>query len=186
MGGYGATPHRHEASRRVRQPLHHEPVLPVAAPMPAGESAELEKALEAVKTPADSAKLPFFARAQLASARPRGRPIRRTRRSISICRRRTAWCSRMCSPNGQRTAPLAFIDQYIGNLRQYRAIAIDVGDQDGLRVDASKLHDVLDKYGIANTFEIYHGTHTSAVADRFQNHVMPFFSENLCFQAGCR
>jgi hypothetical protein len=24
------------------------------------------------------------------------------------------------------------------------------------------------------------------VADRFQNHVMPFFSQNLCFQAGCR
>ena len=63
---------------------------------------------------------------------------------------------------------------------------IDVGDQDGLRVDTGKLHDVLDKYGIANTFEIYPGTHTSAVADRFQNHVMPFFSQNLCFQARCR
>ena len=34
-------------------------------------------------------------------------------------------------------APLAFVDQYIRNLRQYRAIAIDVGDQDGLRVDAA-------------------------------------------------
>jgi hypothetical protein len=82
-------------------------------------------------------------------------------------------------------APLAFIDQYIGNLRQYRAIAIDVGDQDGLRTDTAKLHDVLDKYSIANSFELYHGTHTSAVADRFQNHVMPFFSKNLCFQANC-
>jgi hypothetical protein len=55
-------------------------------------------------------------------------------------------------------APLAFVDQYIGNLRQYRAIAIDVGDQDGLRVDTGKLHDVLDKYGIANSFEVYPGT----------------------------
>ena len=68
-------------------------------------------------------------------------------------------------------APLAFVDQYIGNLRQYRAIAMDVGDQDGLRVDAGKFHDILTSYGIANSFEIYHGTHTSAVADRFQNHV---------------
>ena len=33
-------------------------------------------------------------------------------------------------------APLAFVDQYIGNLKQYRAIAMDVGDQDGLRFDA--------------------------------------------------
>jgi S-formylglutathione hydrolase FrmB len=83
-------------------------------------------------------------------------------------------------------APLAFLDQYIGNLRQYRAIAVDVGDQDGLRIDTAKLHEALDKYGIANTFELYSGTHTSRVADRFQNHVMPFFSQNLCFQAGCR
>ena len=82
-------------------------------------------------------------------------------------------------------APLAFVDQYIGNLRQYRAIAMDVGDQDGLRVDAGKLHDIFDKYGLANTFEIYSGTHTSAVADRFQNHVLPFFSKNLCFTADC-
>jgi len=83
-------------------------------------------------------------------------------------------------------APLAFVDQYIGNLKQYRAIAMDVGDQDGLRVDAGKLHEIFDKYGLINTFEIYSGTHTSAVADRFQNHVLPFFSKNLCFAAGCR
>jgi len=55
-----------------------------------------------------------------------------------------------------------------------------------LRTDTAKLHDVLDKYGIANSFEIYSGTHTSAVADRFQNHVMPFFSKNLCFSLGCK
>jgi hypothetical protein len=84
-------------------------------------------------------------------------------------------------------APLAFLDQYVGNLRQYRAISIDVGDQDGLKVDSGKLHDLLDKYGIANGFEVYSGTHTSKVAARFQNHVLPFFSRNLCFHAkACR
>jgi hypothetical protein len=61
-----------------------------------------------------------------------------------------------------------------------------VGDQDGLRTDTGKLHDVLDKYGIANSFEVFPGTHTSKVADRFQNHVLPFFSQNLCFKAGCQ
>jgi enterochelin esterase-like enzyme len=83
-------------------------------------------------------------------------------------------------------APLVFVDQYIGNLKEYRAIAIDVGDQDGLRVDAGKLHDVLDSYSVSNSFEIYPGTHTSAVADRFQNYVLPFFSKNLCFTASCK
>ncbi len=82
-------------------------------------------------------------------------------------------------------APLAFVDQYIDNLKQCRAIAMDVGDQDGLRFDATKLHQALDSYGIANAFTIYPGTHTSAVADRFQNFVMPFFSKNLCFTASC-
>lgn len=82
-------------------------------------------------------------------------------------------------------APLAFVDQYIGNLKQYRAIAMDVGDQDGLRADATRLHELLDNYQVRNSFEVYSGTHTSAVADRFQNHVLPFFSRNLCFAAGC-
>jgi hypothetical protein len=83
-------------------------------------------------------------------------------------------------------APLAFIDQYVGNLRQYRAISIDVGDKDGLRVDSGKLRDALDKYGVANSFEVYQGTHTSAVAMRFQNYVLPFFSKNLCFRKDCK
>jgi enterochelin esterase-like enzyme len=83
-------------------------------------------------------------------------------------------------------APLVFADQYISGFRQYRAIAIDVGDQDGLKVDAGKLHELLDRYGVANSFEVYPGTHTSAVADRFQNHVLPFFTKHLCATPGCR
>ena len=82
-------------------------------------------------------------------------------------------------------APLAFVDQYIGKLRLYRAIAIDVGDQDGLRAGAAKLHEILDNYGIANTFEVYPGTHTSAVAVRIQNFVLPFFSKNVCSGKNC-
>ncbi len=80
-------------------------------------------------------------------------------------------------------APLAFVDQYVGSLKRYTAIAIDVGDQDGLRFDAQKLHEVLGRYGIANSFELYQGTHTSDVAFRFQDHVLPFFSAHLVFDA---
>jgi enterochelin esterase-like enzyme len=143
-----------------------------------------EKALEAVKTPADSAALPFGLRAQLASAaawspNPKKPPLYLDLPSENGTVRQDViakWAA---------NAPLAFVDQYIGNLRQYRAIAMDVGDQDGLRIDAGKLHDILDTYGIANTFEIYSGTHTSDVADRFQNHVLPFFSKNLCTGDKC-
>ena len=49
-------------------------------------------------------------------------------------------------------------------------------------MDAGKLHDVLDSYGIVNTFEIYPGTHTSNVAVRFQDFVMPFFGKTVVFK----
>lgn len=78
-------------------------------------------------------------------------------------------------------APLAFLDQYVGNMRRYRAIRIDVGDRDGLKADAQKLHDGLDRYGIANGFEIYSGDHTSHIGVRFQEQVLPFFSAQLVF-----
>jgi hypothetical protein len=40
----------------------------------------------------------------------------------------------------------------------------------------------LTTYGIAHDFEIYPGTHTSNVAVRFQEHVMPFFSRTVSFE----
>lgn len=80
-------------------------------------------------------------------------------------------------------APLAFVDQYVSALGRYRAIAIDVGDRDGLKDDAAKLHAVMDRYGVRNNFEVYPGDHTSGVPLRFQDHVLPFFSDNLVFEA---
>jgi enterochelin esterase-like enzyme len=184
MGGYGATRigMKHAdvfGSLYVMSPC-------CLSPRSVGPAnAEMSKLLEEVKSPADSAKLPFYARAQLAAA--------------------AAW-----SPNPQKpplfldlptqagevqadvlarwaaNAPLAFIHQYIGNIRRYDAIAIDVGDQDGLRTDTAKLHEVLDAYGIKHTFEVYAGDHTNKLGDRFQNHVLPFFGASLCFKAGCR
>jgi enterochelin esterase-like enzyme len=137
-----------------------------------------ETALAAVKTPADAATLPFGLRAQLASAaawspNPDNPPL---------------YLDLPIGPNQQMVlakwaanAPLAFIDQYVGSLRRYRAIGIDVGDMDNLKVDTAKLHDILDHYKIPNTFEIYSGTHTSNVAVRFQEFVMPFFGKTLSF-----
>ena len=148
-------------------------------------NAETEKALEAVKTPDDSAKLSFGLRAQLASAaawspNPKNPPLYLDLPS------KDGKVDQDVIARWAANAPLAFVDQYIGNLRQYRGISIDVGDQDSLRAGAEKLHEILDSYGVANSFEVYKGTHTSAVSDRFQNHVMPFFSKNLCASVNCK
>jgi enterochelin esterase-like enzyme len=184
MGGYGAT----------RIGMKHADVFGslyimspcCLSPRQAGPpGSEVEKSLEAVKTPADSASLPFLARAQLASAAawspdPKNPPLYLALPTNGGEARPDVlakWAA---------NAPLAFLDQYVADLRRYRAVAIDVGDQDRLKSDAGKLHDALDRYGIGHSFEVYPGTHTSKVADRFQNHVMKFFSESLCFEGACR
>jgi len=71
------------------------------------------------------------------------------------------------------------LDQSVANLRRYSAIALDVGDRDDLKEDTAELHRKLEGYGISNSFEIYHGDHVSGIADRMQNHVLPFFSKIL-------
>src|SRR4051795_12454787 len=147
-------------------------------------NAAMDKALEAVKSPADSATLPFGLRAQLASAaawspNPKNPPL-----YFDLPVKNGAVQADVIA-KWAANAPLMFVDQYIGNLRQYDGIAIDVGDQDGLRVDAAKLHDAFDRYRLAHTFEVYAGTHTSAMGVRFQNFVMPFFSQRLCTARKC-
>jgi len=194
MGGYGASRigMKHPdvfGALYIMSPCCMSPMAG-GGPGPADQMKERaiasEKKFAAAKSPADlAAQSPGFGAAQYATAaawapNPKNPPLYfdlPTRDGVpqpEIVEKFTA------------NAPLIFVNQYIGNLKQYRAISMDVGDQDGLRFDAVKLHTILDNYGIANSFEIYSGTHVSAVADRFQNHVLPFFSKNLCFTADCR
>jgi enterochelin esterase-like enzyme len=194
MGGYGASRigMKHPdvfGALYIMSPCCMSP-MSGGGPGPADQAKERaiagEKKVAAAKSPADlAAQSPGFASAQFATAAawapdPKNPPLYfdlPTKDGIPQPEIVAKFAA---------NAPLVFVDQYIGNLRQYRAVAIDVGDQDGLRIDAGKLHNILDNYGIANSFEIYPGTHTSAVADRFQNHVLPFFSKNLCFTADCK
>jgi enterochelin esterase-like enzyme len=183
MGGYGAT----------RIGMKHSDVFGslyimspcCLAPRAAGPAnSDLEQLVEKMAAPSDSASLSFGPRAQLASAaawspNPKKPPLfldLPTKDGVARPEILAKWAA---------NSPLAMLDQYASSLRQYRAIAIDVGDQDGLRGDTIKLHEALDGYGIAHTFELYEGTHTSRVADRFQNHVVPFFSRTLCFKDRC-
>jgi enterochelin esterase-like enzyme len=183
MGGYGASRIGMKHADVFGSLYIMSPCCLSARPAPPAEA--LVKALEAVKTPADSAKLSFFPRATLATA--------------------AAWSPNPGNPplyldlpfkDGQprpdvlakwaANAPLAFVDQYIGALKSYHAIALDVGNQDGLREDTRRLHETLTQNGIQATFEEYQGDHTNKLGDRFQNHVLPFFSRTLCLEARCR
>ncbi len=194
MGGYGASRIGMKHSDvfgvlYIMSPCCMSPMTG-GGPMPADKMKEMalanEKKVADAKSPADlAAQSPGFGSAQFATLAawapdPKNPPLYfdlATKDGVPVPEVQAKLTA---------NAPLVFVDQYIGNLKQYRAISMDVGDQDGLRFDATKLHNVFDNYGIANSFEIYPGTHTSAVADRFQNHVLPFFSKNLCFTADCR
>ncbi len=142
--------------------------------------ATTEATLRALKSPADSASLSWSLRAQLATAaawspNPKAPPlyldlpIKDGQPQPDVLARWSA------------NAPLAMLDQYAANLKRYAAIGIDVGDRDGLKDDAGKLHAGLDRYGIANSFQVYPGDHTSGVAGRVQDHMLPFFSRALAF-----
>ena len=76
-------------------------------------------------------------------------------------------------------APLAMIDQYIPSLKMYKAIAIDVGTKDNLRASNKQLEEELTRFGIAHTYAEYDGDHTNRIAERIEQHVLPFFSSNL-------
>jgi enterochelin esterase-like enzyme len=78
--------------------------------------------------------------------------------------------------------PLATIDQYVPALRTFKAIGIEVGTQDGLIGDNKQISDVLTSYGINHVYETYEGNHTNKVAERYETHVLPFFSRELVFE----
>ncbi|AHG92056.1 esterase [Gemmatirosa kalamazoonensis] len=182
MGGYGT----------VRIAMRHPDVFsafyamsPCCMSARGAPSAESATRLEAVVAGGDTAgsrSLDFGTRATLASAaawspNPNAPPFYLdlpTKDGVPQPQVLARWAA---------NAPLAMVDQYVANLRRYAAIALDVGDQDGLRRDTAELHRILDAYGIANTFELYPGDHVSAVADRMQNHVLPFFGKYLAFDA---
>jgi len=76
-------------------------------------------------------------------------------------------------------SPLAMVDQYVSNLKNYRALKLDVGLQDGLAGSNKQMDESLTRLGVTHTFETYEGDHTNRVKERFETKVLPFFSENL-------
>jgi S-formylglutathione hydrolase FrmB len=78
-------------------------------------------------------------------------------------------------------SPLVMVDQYVPSLKQYHAIAIDVGDKDMLNAMNLDFDKALTRLGVAHVFEMYEGDHGNRVAARFQSKLLPFFSQQLKF-----
>jgi S-formylglutathione hydrolase len=76
-------------------------------------------------------------------------------------------------------SPLAMLDQYVSNLKSYHAFMLDVGLQDGLAGSNKEMDASLTELDIPHHFETYEGDHTNRLKERYEGHVLPFFSENL-------
>jgi enterochelin esterase-like enzyme len=83
-------------------------------------------------------------------------------------------------------SPLAMVSQYVPNLKQYRAIVMDVGDKDFLNGMNKELDKELTDLGITHVFEQYDGDHGNRIATRFENNLLTFFSQQLKFPGESR
>lgn len=76
-------------------------------------------------------------------------------------------------------SPLAMVPSHVWSLRSFAAIGADVGDKDGLLKDDTAIHHALERFGIRHDWAVYPGTHVSAIAQRFDTVVLPFFAQHL-------
>jgi enterochelin esterase-like enzyme len=78
--------------------------------------------------------------------------------------------------------PLTTLDQYINNLKKFKAIAFDAGTRDeAIATSIKTLDQELTENGIKHFFEIYDGDHVNRVAERIKKNMLRFFSNNLSF-----
>ena len=175
MGGYGVARLGMKHPETFGALYIMSPCCLSARDVPPPEAAAV---VEAVKTREEATKLGFLPRATFAVAAAWSPNPKKPPFYVDLPTSNGV-VDRSVLARWAANAPLSMLDQYVSNLRRYQAIAIDVGDRDGLRVDAADLHDRMDASGVGNTFEIYSGDHGSAVASRFQNNVLPFFGRVL-------
>jgi enterochelin esterase-like enzyme len=74
------------------------------------------------------------------------------------------------------------VDQYVPQLKQYHAFALEVGLQDTLLRTNQDLDALLTQQGVPHSYETYEGDHTNHVPERIEQRVLPFFSKNLAFK----
>lgn len=78
-------------------------------------------------------------------------------------------------------APITMVHQYVFALKSLDALGMEVGEQDGLIGGNTRLHEIMEGYGIAHDWSTYEGDHTNRLTERFATHALPFFTEHLSF-----
>jgi enterochelin esterase-like enzyme len=76
---------------------------------------------------------------------------------------------------------MVMLQEYAGNLKKMKAIAMSVGLQDGLLQTNRDMDEALTDAGVAHHFETFEGDHNGQVGVNFETKVLPFFSGVLAF-----
>lgn len=76
-------------------------------------------------------------------------------------------------------SPLVMVDQHVPALKSMRGIALDIGDQDPFVSTNRQLSDALTRLDVPHSLEVYEGNHGNRVRERFESHVLRFFSQHL-------
>jgi S-formylglutathione hydrolase FrmB len=76
-------------------------------------------------------------------------------------------------------SPQAMLPSHASELQKMTAIMLDVGEQDGLIGANRTLSETMTQYGVDHSFETYEGDHVNRISERFEQHVLPFFSRHL-------
>lgn len=177
MGGYGA----------YRIGMKRPDVFSVLYPMsacclsPRGVTGA-DAGVEQIRTAPDAAKLPMGARTTLAASAawapdPQNPPFYLdlpTKDGMPV----PGVLARYAA-----NSPHAMLPQYVPALKQYHAIQIDVGLQDPLLKDNQEMDRLLTEFSIPHRFETYEGDHVNHIPERFEQNVLPFFSQHLDFAA---
>jgi S-formylglutathione hydrolase FrmB len=79
-------------------------------------------------------------------------------------------------------ATTVMVHQYMPALRSMNAITMDIGLQDGLLAGNQRMDEILTSYGVEHGFQTYEGDHGDKIPERFEMHMIPFFSEHLAFE----
>jgi S-formylglutathione hydrolase FrmB len=147
---------------------------------PQARSEAFTRAL-AITDPAEIAKAEFLTKAMLASAAAWSPNPKKPPLFLDL-----PWNDDQFQPaiaaKWYANAPLAMVDQYLPNLRRLQAIAFDAGDKDtSIAATVKTLDELLGRYEVAHTSEIYEGNHVNRIAERIETRTVPFFRANLRF-----
>ena len=177
MGGYGT----------LRIGMKHPEVFSSLYAMSACcmlDTAEVTPAMtqmEAVKTKEDAAKLSFNQKSPLARAAAWSSNAQNGPLFIDLPvkdgKQRPVIAAKWMA-----NSLIVMLQEYAGNLKKMKAIAMSVGMQDGLLQTDRDMDEALTDAGVAHHFETFEGDHNGQVGVNFETKVLPFFSGVIAFQ----